>query len=201
MKATNSKLVKTSFEENNDICNYQLGHNFSDLSDDRTNPGTAKSRNYNTPKSEKEKREKSKKRSNSKTKSRKNSIDSTRTNNNNLIELVDSLKEKLSVYENEMRCLIEQKVQMQIQINTLQLNSYQNLKKSGKLKKSGDMTHSNDSISELRSFQETNNGLRNELNNMNNQLTKQRKLLDQNFSILNDSIIPDSIFKSNVLSL
>ena len=199
MKTTNSKLVKTSFEENNEICNYQFGQNYSDLSDDRTNPGTVKSRNVNTPKSEKDKREKSKKRSNSKSKSRKNSIDSSRPTNSSLIELVDSLKEKLNIYESEMRSLIDQKVQMQIQINSLQLNSYQNLKKSGKLKKSGELTQSNDSINEMKNYQETNNGLRNELNIMNNHLAKQRKLLDQNFSILNDSVCPDSIFKSIII--
>ena len=188
MKGANSKFLKTSYEENNEICNYQIDKNNSDLSDERTNPNTAKSRNAATPKSE------GKKRSNSKSKTKKNLTESS-TKNSNLIELVESLKEKINVYDNELRNLIEEKIQMQIQINTLQLNSYQNMKKSGnKIIKTGDhLTLSNDS----NYNDEKNTGLRNELNNLNNNLVKQRKLLDQDFSILNNTIDGDSIFKSN----
>ena len=140
MKGANSKFLKTSYEENNEICNYQIDKNNSDLSDERTNPNTAKSRNAATPKSE------GKKRSNSKSKTKKNLTESS-IKNSNLIELVESLKEKINVYDNELRNLIEEKIQMQIQINTLQLNSYQNMKKSGnKIIKTGDhLTLSNDS--------------------------------------------------------
>ena len=66
--------------------------------------------------------------------------------------------------------------------------------KGNKIIKTGDhLTLSNDS----NYNDEKNTGLRNELNNLNNNLVKQRKLLDQDFSILNNTIDGDSIFKSN----
>ena len=135
---TNSKQIKTqkSFEEYKEdgLCNYQ-GGNTIDLSDEKTNPGTAKSRNTLATKSEeKSKNELSaKKKTGSKKSSRKNSAQSNENikiyTNSTVLELVDSLKEKLNLYENEIRCLIEEKVEMQVQINSLQLNSFQNLKK------------------------------------------------------------------------
>jgi len=197
---TSAKLMKTSYEENNEICNYQLGNVYVDLSEERTNPGTLKSRNLATPKNEDNFKDEFKRKS-SKKKTRKNSSQSNenvKANNTTLIDLVDNLKEKLTLYENEIRSLIEEKVQMQVQINSLQLNSYQNLKKSGKFKKSGDfMLHSIDSASNQNHIEETNQGLKSELNNLNEQITRQKRLLDQNFSILNDTIKNDDFDRNN----
>ena len=119
--------LKKNFEENNedDICNF---NSFASDKSERNN-------DQNTPiksKSKSKKRKNSHSRVSTKESQSLNVSNANGLSNQNQImsDLVDSLKEKILIYENEMRNLIDEKVQMQLMINNLQLNNYKELRKS-----------------------------------------------------------------------
>ncbi len=98
---------------------------------------------------------------------------------NSLIELVDSLKNKLNLYETEMRGLIDEKIQMQITINNLQMNT---LKKSARSDISG--STSNRKASSNADLPAINK----ELKVLGDNINRQKKFIESNNSILDETI-------------
>jgi hypothetical protein len=101
--------------------------------------------------------------------------------NTNLLELVDSLKDKLALYENEIKSLLDEKVQMQLQLNNLQLTA----RKKGR----SSSISNNESIAELnKQYVREASGLNKELKVLDENIQRQRNLIEQNYSILDDTI-------------
>ena len=91
------------------------------------------------------------------------------------MELVESLKEKLSLYETEIRGLIDEKIEMQITINNLQMN---NLKKPNR----NENTNAKKHIDNEKKLFNIN------VDTIDENINRQKKLLEENFSILNETI-------------
>lgn len=238
MKKTNypTMSVKKSYEEtlDDDICNFNL----SDKSDGKLDT-------YNSNKIQNQLQKSNFKKNSSGKKSKRNSktgLSSLNVSENthhtsnylptitltegdksnavggNIMELIDSLKDKISLYENEIKNLIEEKVQMQLTINNLQLSSYTSTKKSGKLNSSksplktstsqkneenansnsNSLAKSTDSAFELNKYyiQEA-SGLNKEIKNLKSNIERQKALLEQNNSILEESVFIEEDNKGN----
>jgi hypothetical protein len=235
-KNTNTNLVKKSYEENleDDICNFNSyisdkSENYISISANTPSKNKNLHNSYNTTNNHNVSK-KSRKNSISKLSSTKDSQflnlsnnGNTNTINSSLFELVDSLKDKISLYENEIRNLIDEKVQMQMTINSLQMTSYSNIrKKSNHNSKSIDskkdlkdmkdlnnskevissniLSKSNDSVLELnKHFVHEASGLKRELKNLNSNIERQKQLLEQNESILDETIIDGENGNGNLL--
>lgn len=105
-------------------------------------------------------------------------IQNNKNNNNSLSELVVSLKQKINIYESEIRSLIDEKIQMQIQINNLQMN---NLKKSSRSDISGSSSNRKVGYNDIA-------GLNKELRNMGEHIARQKKLIESNNTILDETL-------------
>ncbi len=106
------------------------------------------------------------------------SISIIQQNGNNLVDLVESLKNKLSVYESEMRSLIDEKIQMQITINNLQMNT---LKKSSRSDCSGSSSNRKASNTDLPAINK-------ELKILGDNINRQKKLLETNDTSLDETL-------------
>ena len=90
-----------------------------------------------------------------------------------LLDLVESLKEKLNLYESEIRGLIDEKIEMQITINNLQMN---NIKKNTHNENTNYKSFSDEYIE------------RKDFKIIDENINRQKELLEKNFSILNENI-------------
>jgi hypothetical protein len=185
MKST--KLSKKSYEENlnDDLCNFNSY--LSEKSDCKNNSLRGKSGKI------------SRKNSSSKASTKdSHSLNVSSISNlgiqsypniSNLLELIDSLKDKVSMYETEIGNLLDEKVQMQMMINNLQISSFSRNKKETS-KDYNSMKKSSDTASELNKFfvQEA-SGLKKELKIMNDNIEKQKKMLGIDNSILDQTIV------------
>lgn len=206
-------IVKKSFEENleEDMCNFNNTQS-SDNSDivPKKNCTPNKSRNGSKDK-EKGSGSKGKNKRLATNNSRVSTKESHSLNisNGNLsmdakvdpsgvLALVESLKDKLNIYEGEIRNLIEEKVQMQLTINSLQLAQYNSTKKSKKDNSNSQhsmhspvhnsLIKSSESAVELnKHYIQEASGLKRELKNLDNNIQRQKNLLDQNYSILEET--------------
>jgi hypothetical protein len=182
----------------------------------------SKRKNSSSMEKDKEKRRSSRKNS-------KNSIKDSSFNKENpqspLLALIESLKEKLKFYENETRSLVDEKIQMQMTINNLQI---QQMKKTSRNLKSKENTinttsnNNNSNISKekerefdnkiLRISQESifdvNNSVNknnaynsiidiNKINDNYNNLKRQKDLLEKNKSFLEETINTNNFNLSN----
>jgi hypothetical protein len=193
--------LKKAFEETNEeeICNFNFyASDKSEKTSAKMKPSLKKSRK------------------NSRVSSLNVSVNTNHTNNNqpsgNIFELIDSLKEKLSIYENEMKELIEEKVQMQMTINNLQISSFKRPKQSNsksplknsqesKLEEkspmnkfiSNTMIKSNDSAFEInKHYLQEASGLNKELKILKSTIDRQRALIEENHSILEESTLREN---------
>ena len=219
MKSNGNKImIKKSYEEylEDDLCN------FNSMASDKSEKNEKSKHNHNK-----------KSRGHSKSRiSTKNDSFNLSTNNannsqnenanivpnmNSLLEMIDQLKEKINIYENEIKGLIDEKLQMQLTINNLQIVSYKKSKGGSPNKsqrnldintseKSNSLGKSNESAIELNKlfFQEA-SGMRKELKVLNENVERQKNLLDKNNSFLDettlDQINLDSINDVNVSQL
>lgn len=133
------------------------------------------------------------------------------------IPSIQQLYAKLAVYEEEIKGLINEKISLQEQINNLQIQLCQFTKKKkdkdkekDKTKKSGNSNNLLTSLDSVRSdtgldssklyIQEA-SGIKQEINNLNKILEKQRDLINLNNSLLNDSIEIETEFHSKPKSV
>jgi len=172
MKQKSIKLKKVYKEKIQDeICNFNPNSiNISDTPDTRTRENTIENTNNNinftnnhnsffqaktknrlsNKSSSSREREICKKTSRKSSKNSKNSFSNLDPPGNSpLMLLVDSFKEKINFYENEMRNLIDEKIQMQMTINNLQIKQMKKCTNNSQIMKSGDNTISNINKSSL----------------------------------------------------
>jgi hypothetical protein len=203
---SNKVMIKKSFEENyeDEICNFNSFTTENSELAKHNNTKDLKSRNSSKDKSEGNKTNKKKKKSVASRVSTRESHSLNLSTNNSILlqnnsvhELIESLKEKINIYEGEIRSLLDEKIQMQLTINNLQLSNYNNLKKSsGRGKdKSVSSSNQNSMIKSTESPLELNkyyiqeaSGLKRELNNLESNIQRQKMLLEQNYSILDETI-------------
>jgi hypothetical protein len=173
-----NKTIKKSFEQEDDICNL-----FSEAE---------KQKNF-IPNNLERRLQKSAKRSNSRNNNSRISRNSTKDspmnlsvsqttgNPNVLVELVESLKDKLALYENEIKSLLDEKVQMQMTINNLQMTRGKKNSKSGSIS-------NNESVAELnKQYVREVSGLNHQLKSLDENIQRQRNLIEQHYSILDDT--------------
>lgn len=104
-----------------------------------------------------------------------------------MAQLVDSLKNKIKVYESEIINLIDEKVKMQTEINNLQLA---NCKSSNELMNSS--TNKTECVKELnKQYIQESSGLKDELKTLEETITKQKDLIT-NQLILSSNKPPQS---------
>ena len=111
----------------------------------------------------------------------------------NLVEIIQELYNKITVYEQEMKSLVQEKKSLQSQVLTFQAQIYQYESKSKKKDKknlvsSYDSQKSNRSEEISRQYAQEINGLKTELNHFSKQLEKQRELINENNSLLDESL-------------
>ncbi len=98
--------------------------------------------------------------------------------NMNLIELINSLKEKIAVYEKDIENLIDEKLEMQIEINNLKLDKIKYKKKN-----SG-FLENNPNLSKLVEINEQlkkqNEDMKNEIDKLNSIIEKQNEIVKSN---------------------
>ena len=98
--------------------------------------------------------------------------------NMNLIELINSLKEKIAVYEKDIENLIDEKLEMQIEINNLKLDKIKCKKKN-----SG-FLENNPNLSKLVEINEQlkkqNEDMKNEIDKLNSIIEKQNEIVKSN---------------------
>lgn len=197
-----SKLsVKKSYEDNHDddVCNFE-----SYIQDKCEQPEKVhKNLKENLTKTISSNKSGKNNRSKSRQHSRVSTKDSvTHSNNNNhssLIELVDSLKDKINIYEREIRSLIDEKVQMQMTINNLQMSNFKELRKSSKSGNSKDeMLKSTESIAQIsKEYIQEVSGLKKELKTLTSNIERQKEILNINHSVLDESVIGDNTINNN----
>jgi hypothetical protein len=203
MKST-KKSIKKSFEENlEDMCNF----NCSEKSDAEAEKNIFKRMFSSTNKKSQGKRKNSYSNSRVETKESLSLSYSVQGNNSHiqkdssLLEIVSSLKDKLQIYEEEIRSLLDEKVQMQVTINNLQIQSYNSNKKSlsvSQNKLSNSLTKSNESALELnKHYMQEASGLKKELKTLDNHIQKQKNLLEQNYSILEETVENNDELQTN----
>ena len=99
--------------------------------------------------------------------------------NLSLIDLVNSLKDKISVYESEIHSLRDEKVRMQIEINNLMLINNYNKDLNKKFLSSKDEQFKDNQLIELNKqiANEQPYGLKKEMNYLNNAISKQKEMI------------------------
>lgn len=133
----NKETMENSINNYSNSLNKETIFSISTRKNNTTNPNNNNNNNNSNKSSSRERKKKTSR------KSSKNSFrDSSALNldplpmQSPLISLVDSLKEKLEFYENEVKSLIDEKIQMQMTINNLQMSqmrkSTNNSRNSGK---------------------------------------------------------------------
>ena len=102
----------------------------------------------------------------------------TNHSNLSLFELVNSLKEKINVYETQIRNLLKDKIRMQIEINNLLLLNNCNKDLKSKFISSTKDTKDNILVElNTHNIHEQQSILNKELNNLNNAIDKQKELI------------------------
>ena len=102
----------------------------------------------------------------------------TNHSNLSLFELVNSLKEKINVYETQIRNLLKDKIRMQIEINNLLLLNNGNKDLKSKFISSTKDTKDNILLElNTHNIHEQQSILNKELNNLNNAIDKQKELI------------------------
>ena len=97
--------------------------------------------------------------------------------NSEIFELIESLHQKIKTYEEEIGNLLDEKIQMQMTISKLQLERTQNNQNEASAENEANKT------SEIK----------NQLNTLNNNIERQKGILDRDYSILTETI-NDSVF-------
>lgn len=90
------------------------------------------------------------------------------SSNSQILELIESLREKIGIYQQEIGNLLDEKVQMQMTINKLQESNYSQKASSTPAKNTEEIN--------------------NELDVLNTHIQRQKKILDKDHSILNETI-------------
>jgi hypothetical protein len=93
------------------------------------------------------------------------------SSNSEILELIESLREKINIYQQEIGNLLDEKVQMQMTINKLQESNYNQKASSTPTKK----------VEEIKDVQY-------ELDVLNTHIQRQKKILEKDHSILNETI-------------
>jgi hypothetical protein len=195
-----TKTIKKSFELEDDMCNL-----YSEIE---------KNKNI-LPKELKGFTKSNSKRSNSRNNSSRISRGSTKDSpmnlsvsnqkdisGSNLMDLVDSLKYKLSLYENEIRLLLDEKVQMQITINNLQMAKRKVNKSQSRISRDGNDVSSADLVvSKPNNNNVVKEGLNHQLKILDENIQRQRNLIEQNYSILEDTVLDDRVKINDIVSL
>lgn len=136
------------------------------------------------------------------------------TEGSSLYEIIHALREKLVVYEVEMRSIIDEKISLQMQLNNLQIqycqiSSSSRKKKDREKSKEKSVNHlvtsvesnkSNKSESALevsKYYIQEASGLKSELANFSKQLERQKELIKLDESLLNESIEDYTYYATN----
>lgn len=107
-----------------------------------------------------------------------------------LAQLVDSLRNKIKIYEGEIITLIDEKIKMQTEINNLQLA---NCKSSNEFMNNS--SNKNECVKELnKQYIQESSGLKDELKSLEESISKQTDL------ITNQLIIPPKQTQSQIIS-
>jgi hypothetical protein len=177
-KINNKKYLEENIDE--DICN------FDSFTSEKSDANDRKNLKENLSKNKNNKSNISKKKISSRvsTKESITNLSNCQANQNGLLDLIESLKDKITAYENDMRALIDEKIQMQITINNLQMKNYNQMRKSTK----SELIASSESIVEInRNYMQEVTGLNKELKVLNENIERQKQIIGLDHSILNET--------------
>lgn len=195
--------VKKAYEENqdDDVCNFESYINDRSDQPEKTSKNLKENLKIVETPEKHGKKSKSKPRKGSRVSTKDSYTNSIQTNHSGLYELVDSLKDKINIYEREIRNLIDEKVQMQMTINNLQMTNYRELRKSsksGNSKEKDDLLKSTESIALIsKEYIQEVSGIKKELKTLNSNIERQKQILDINSSLLDETMVGDNTNANN----